>query len=41
MKHLFGPEAIHRDKAAWLDRHGADHEYLARVADMIAGEATP
>ena len=33
--------AIHNSKSAWRDRYGADHDYLARVADILAGEATP
>lgn len=29
---------LHRDKAAWRQRHGADHEYLDWVTDQIYGE---
>lgn len=39
--HRIGPLAIHNSKSAWRDRYGADHDYLARVADILAGEATP
>lgn len=36
--HQSGPNAIHRDKAAWRDRNGSDFEFLPVVADMLAGE---
>lgn len=39
--HRIGPLAIHNNKSAWRDRYGADHDYLARVAAILAGEATP
>lgn len=39
--HQVGPYAIHNDKAGWLDRWGADHSYLAVVADALAGDLTP
>lgn len=39
--HQIGPYAIHNDKAGWLDRWGADHSYLAVVADALAGDLTP
>ena len=39
--HRLGSEAIHADKAAWLDRWGPDHGYLASVADLLAGGTTP
>lgn len=29
---------LHANKAAWRDAYGADHEFLAVVADMLAGE---
>ena len=32
---------LHANKTAWRDRNGADHEYLAVVADMLAGELNP
>ena len=35
------PDAIHSGKKSWEDRNGLDHEYLATVADMLAGEWTP
>lgn len=36
--HQDGPHAIHRGKASWRERNGADWEYLPVVADMLAGE---
>ncbi len=39
--HQDGPEAIHRNKGAWEARNGLDHEFLAVVADMLAGELNP
>ena len=39
--HRIGPEAIHTNKAAWMDRWGPDHSYLARVAAILAGDANP
>lgn len=35
-----GPHAIHTNKAAWEARNGLDTEYLAVVADMLAGDLT-
>lgn len=37
--HRIGPNAIHENKTAWVERNGADHEFLPLVADMLAGEA--
>ena len=37
--HQDGPDAIHNGKETWREKYGADHEYLALVADMLAGEA--
>lgn len=34
------PLAIHSGKESWVARNGADHEYIATVADMLAGELT-
>jgi hypothetical protein len=39
--HHQGAEGIHADKAAWEALHGKDHEYLAVVADALAGELNP
>lgn len=39
--HQFGPHAIHRDKAGWRDRYGADFEFLAVVSDMLNKEWNP
>ncbi len=39
--HHQGPEGIHTDKAAWEALHGPDIDYLAIVADALAGEQTP
>jgi hypothetical protein len=36
--HQDGPLAIHQDKAGWQERNGMDHEFLAVVADALAGE---
>ena len=36
--HQQGPDAIHNDKAGWIERNGNDFEYLAVVADMLKGE---
>lgn len=36
--HLDGPDAIHNGKESWIAAYGADHEYLAVVRDMLAGE---
>lgn len=33
-----GPRGYHAEKASWEERHGKDHEFLAVVADMLAGE---
>ena len=38
--HLDGPNAIHRNKRAWIERNGPDYEYLPVVADMLAGDFT-
>lgn len=32
------PNAIHTNKAAWIERNGPDYEFLPVVADMLAGE---
>jgi len=32
------PLAIHTNKNAWAERNGFDYEFLAVVADMLAGE---
>jgi len=39
--HMDGPNAIHRNKAAWREQNGADWEYLPVVADMLAKEWNP
>ena len=31
-------DALHADKTAWRAAHGADHEFLPVVADMLAGQ---
>ena len=31
-------DALHADKTAWRAEHGADHEFLPVVADMLAGQ---
>ncbi len=36
-----GPEGYHTRKKVWEALNGPDHEYLAVVADMLAGELTP
>lgn len=33
-----GPEGYHSRKETWEALNGKDHEYLAVVADMLAGE---
>lgn len=33
--HQDGPEAIHNDKAAWLEKHGPDYSYLPHVAVQL------
>lgn len=33
--HQDGPEAIHKNKAAWLEKHGPDYSYLPWVAQML------
>lgn len=33
-----GPNGYHARKATWEAENGPDHEYLAVVADMLAGE---
>lgn len=39
--HRIGPHAIHNAKETWERINGPDYEYLAVVADMLAGEWTP
>ena len=39
--HQTGPNAIHAGTKAWKRAHGNDFDYLARVADMLEGDATP
>lgn len=36
-----GPNGIHANKAAWEALNGPDTDYLAVVADALAGELTP
>ena len=36
--HHQGPEGYHTQKPTWEATYGKDHEYLAVVADMLAGE---
>ncbi len=36
--HHQGPDGIHTDKRAWEERYGLDTDYLAVVADALAGE---
>lgn len=36
--HRTGPLAIHASKREWEAEYGMDHEYLALVADWLAGE---
>ena len=38
--HHQGPEGYHTQKATWEAEFGKDHEFLAVVADMLAGELT-
>lgn len=33
--HLDGPNAIHRNKRAWEERHGPDHGFLILVDDLL------
>lgn len=33
--HQWGPEAIHENKRAWVERHGPDHGYLDEVRRML------
>ena len=37
-EHHQGATGIHENKAAWEDLYGLDTDYLASVADMLAGE---
>lgn len=39
--HQDGPDAIHNGKESWVAKFGADHDYLAVVADLLAGKLTP
>lgn len=39
--HHQGPEGYHTQKATWEARFGKDHEFLAVVADALAGELNP
>ena len=36
--HHQGADGIHTNKTLWADRFGFDHEFLAVVADALAGE---
>jgi len=33
--HQIGPDAIHNDKAGWMECYGPDHGYLDLVAEML------
>ena len=39
--HHRGPEGYHTAKASWEAAHGLDTDFLAIVADALAGELTP
>ena len=36
--HLDGPNAIHRNKRAWEERHGPDYSFLQIVKKMLDGQ---
>lgn len=33
--------ALHAEPSKWKRLHGADHEWLAKIHDMLAGDLTP
>jgi hypothetical protein len=36
--HRTGPDAIHRDKTAWRERHGPDYGFLPEIDAVLNGQ---